>query len=218
MSTPWMIRPKKSCVQETLTLDLSNDAERSTDTKKNLTNFVVAGPPRIPQDPQDFPLQTPSLTTKSLSKTVGFCNLRKRDPNFLIFFQNILLWKIVWSQANIRNTLFNQTSPRHPEVGVLRLHRHTHKQTDMATLWLTRPREPSHWKILIKIQVIWNYTKVKKISWDSTTHLTLEVLLGGDVVDEVSLCRMANISYLWPTKNSRRRPLPSTIFVDAFFT
>ena len=43
------------------------------------------------------------------------------------------------SQTNIRNAIFDQRFTRFPEVGVSRWHRHTDTQTDMATLWPTRP-------------------------------------------------------------------------------
>ena len=42
--------------------------------------------------------------------------------------------KIVSSQPNISNTFFDQRSPRPPEEGVSRRHRHTTTQTDIATL------------------------------------------------------------------------------------
>ena len=38
--------------------------------------------------------------------------------------------KIVSSQTNIRNAIFDQRSTRPPEVGVSRWHRQTHRQTD----------------------------------------------------------------------------------------
>ena len=38
--------------------------------------------------------------------------------------------KIVSSQTNIRNAIFDQRSTRPPEVGVLRWHRHTDTQTN----------------------------------------------------------------------------------------
>ena len=47
--------------------------------------------------------------------------------------------KIVSSHGFIRRTQFDQRSPRPPEDGVLNCHRHTHTQTDMATLWLIWP-------------------------------------------------------------------------------
>ena len=52
------------------------------------------------------------------SKTARFNNLRKkiRPPLFL---------KIVLSQTNIRNAIFDQRSTRPPEVGVSQWHRHT---------------------------------------------------------------------------------------------
>ena len=55
-----------------------------------------------------------------------------------------------WNNGNcviafqFSNTSFDQKSPRHPKGGVSQFHRQTHThtvtQTDMATLWLTRPR------------------------------------------------------------------------------
>ena len=38
--------------------------------------------------------------------------------------------KIVYLQANIRQTFFDQRSPQQPELGVLRWRRQTDKQTD----------------------------------------------------------------------------------------
>ena len=52
------------------------------------------------------------------------------------------VFKIVSSQANIRNTIFNQRSPQHPEVAVSRRHR----QTNITTIRLNRPSGPIQWK------------------------------------------------------------------------
>ena len=43
-------------------------------------------------------------------------------------------YKNVSLPANSTHTLFNQKSPRHPEVGVLNCHRNTNTQRDIATL------------------------------------------------------------------------------------
>ena len=47
-----------------------------------------------------------------------------------LIFKGSIFWKIISLQANIRNTFFDQKSPRHPEVGVLGWRRQTNKHTD----------------------------------------------------------------------------------------
>ena len=57
--------------------------------------------------------------------------------------------KIVSSQTNIRNAIFDQRSTRPPEVGVSRWHRHTHRHTHRRTWRLydqLGPVGPSWWK------------------------------------------------------------------------
>ena len=84
-------------------------------------------------------LLTPPLSTVGWSKTGHFKNPgKKTGPSPLL--------KIVSSQAIIRNKLFDQRYPRHPEVSVLRRHRHTDIQTDIATLRLNRPSGLIQWK------------------------------------------------------------------------
>ena len=65
--------------------------------------------------------------TRSLHDTGNgcFCFGKKTKTLFLL--------KIVSSQAKIRNTFFDQRSPQHPEVGVLRWRRQTDRQTNKQT-------------------------------------------------------------------------------------
>ena len=57
-------------------------------------------------------------------------------PNYFDTNGHTIFW--FWSsQPNIRNTFFDQRSPRPPEVGVLRFSQtKKDRQTDIATLWL----------------------------------------------------------------------------------
>ena len=54
----------------------------------------------------------------------------------------IFLW-----YANISNTSFDKRSPRPREQDVLNYHRHTYRQTKMATLWLNQTSEADSVKI-----------------------------------------------------------------------
>ena len=74
----------------------------------------------------DLPPVTPSLSTVGWSQTMCLNNPWKKTAHNLVF--NI--WS---SQANIKNTLFDQKSPWHPEVGVTRWHTQTDTQTDIQT-------------------------------------------------------------------------------------
>ena len=87
----------------------------------------------------DLPLLSPSLSTLCWCKTVHFSNLRKKliPPSKKI----PIFWKVLWSQANISNTFFNQKSPRHPQVVVLRWHGQTHRQTDRNGNSITYPSQ-----------------------------------------------------------------------------
>ena len=78
-----------------------------------------------------LPLLTPPLSTVGWSKTACFNNIvKKPDPLFL---------KILSSPANIRNTFFDQRSPRHPEV------------FQDVTNTQNRPSGPNHWKCWKKV-------------------------------------------------------------------
>ena len=60
---------------------------------------------------------------------------------FLEQKRTFFLVEIVSSQANIRNTFFNQRSPRPPEVGFFCRHRQTDTQTDRHGDSMTDPAQ-----------------------------------------------------------------------------
>ena len=73
---------------------------------------------------------------QSMTKLIsdkGVCRTAPATPGLLIT-------KILSSQANARNILFDQKSSGHPEAGVLNCHRQTDRQTGIAFLWLDQPR------------------------------------------------------------------------------
>ena len=60
-----------------------------------------------------------------------------------------LFLKVVLSQANIRNMFFDQRTPGHQEVGILKWHRHTNTHMDIATLWLISVKTDNSYKFWI---------------------------------------------------------------------
>ena len=77
----------------------------------------------------DLPLLTPQLSTVGWSKTARFTNLRRKGSPF---------WKILSSQATIRNTFFDQRSPWHLEVGVSQRQEHTDRHCNLMTVMAKR--------------------------------------------------------------------------------
>ena len=81
----------------------------------------------------------PSLANSPIIGSKG----RSRSQNLKTVSQVIKKLKLSDCRP-IYNTSFNQKSPGHPELGVSQSHRqtntHTVTHTDVATLWLTRPR------------------------------------------------------------------------------
>ena len=92
------------------------------------------------QQQHTFPCLLPHYPQYAGSKLYALAYFRKKltPPKKVPFFL------VVWSQANIRNTFFNQKSTWHPQVVVLRCHRQTHWQTDQNGNSITYPSQRSN--------------------------------------------------------------------------
>ena len=95
--------------------------------------------------------QQPAVTATDLPRPANSPTIRSRlvqnqNQSWEEEKQTPLFVNIVSSQANSRNKFLVRRSPRHLEVGISWSHKHTERQMDIATLWLTQPRGPSQWK------------------------------------------------------------------------
>ena len=106
----------------------------------HISRFTCHMPPvtchsRQQPHPQTFPLLTPPLCT------VGwFAKIKKKESKCKISSNNKNN-KIAWRRANIIDSLFDQKSPFHREVGFSRWRIHTNRQqTEIADIRLKRPK------------------------------------------------------------------------------
>ena len=128
---------KKSRMRETL--NLSNDADRSTCNLKKICLVALKWRWRAVEVLLKFcwrnikiPLEC-CLYPPPQKKKIYKKKIKKNKPTWTREEKN------VWSKANIMNMTFYQKVSGHPEVGVSRWQRQTDTQKDMATLWPTRP-------------------------------------------------------------------------------
>ena len=91
--------------------------------------------------PHTFPMLTPPLPTVGWSKTARFLqSWRKKFPRFFC-------WKLCHPRPILGIRSSTRSLHNLQKFLISRWRRQTNKQTDMATLWLDRPRGLIQWKV-----------------------------------------------------------------------